>query len=203
MYNRAPGPHSNANQESDLFRNQFGPLAQVAVGLGEMFWVIKGKWCLWVSLARTATSPSDPRPRFRARAENGFLTRGQLWRPFVAIVFWRQSCRWNLDLFNHLHALDSTLQELKIPSPVPLWRQTFYKIKKIQFLWQKKKLRKEKEMAKSKYCNWGVTYPLPMLWNKRTLGPIYLTGFPTLPSDIIGTYRKVSSGNRWWEAVSA
>ena len=38
--------HSNANQESDLFRNQFGPLAQVAVGLGEMFWVIKGKWCL-------------------------------------------------------------------------------------------------------------------------------------------------------------
>ena len=79
MYIRAPGPHSNANQESDLFRNQFGPLAQVAVGLGEMFWVIKGKWCLWVSLARTATSPSDPSPRFRARAENGFLTWGKIW----------------------------------------------------------------------------------------------------------------------------
>ena len=124
MYNRAPGPHSNANQESDLFRNQFGPLAQVAVGLGEMFWVIKGKWCLWVSLARTATSPSDPRPRFRARAENG--SRATVAAFCCNRCFWRQSWRWNLDLFNHLHALDSTLQELKMPSPVPLWRQTFY-----------------------------------------------------------------------------
>ena len=44
MYIRAPGPHSNANRESDLFRNpnQFG----FGGGGRAMFWGIKGKWCL-------------------------------------------------------------------------------------------------------------------------------------------------------------
>ena len=58
MYIRAPGPHSNANQESDLFRNpnQFGP----AAGVGGDVLVDKGKVVSW---ARTATSPSDRRLR--------------------------------------------------------------------------------------------------------------------------------------------
>ena len=84
MYIRAPGPHSNANRESDLFRNpnQFGfggRRRRCFGGRGKVVAQLlrQGQRLLHLMIVGSDTE--------RAGAENGFLTWGKMWQSLIEV----------------------------------------------------------------------------------------------------------------------